>query len=265
MAKKPVMKRITEFFEGDREPGETAPADDSHIKVGDIEPIVGEMLDPAPVTKPVDDEETYQVEIAGIVREVDKATYDLVMEERATRVDPEPAPEPLPEPEPEPEFDEVEFYTDPGLALKKVKEEAIQEATDKLSRQHAVDKAQNDFWAAFYKENPALADEEMLVKITLAKNMKDLRNLSDGKTGRDKLAELVEGEILRITNKQRGHKPPDDTTRLEGETSPATEPTPVSSDAESTSQGRPPSVGDALKQRKLKRDRARRGEQTQLS
>lgn len=268
MAKKSVIKRVTEFLEGDREPGEEAPKDDSHIKMGEPEPIVGEMSDPEPEPEPSGDEgeEEYEVEIAGTRRKVDKKTYDLVMEERATREYLEPAPTPESEPEPEGEdFDPVEFFGDPETALKKIKDEAVAEATTRVSRKYAVDKAQEDFWSAFYRENPALADDEMLVKMVLAQNMKQLRNLSDGKEGRDKLAELVEAQILRYANKQRGHKSPDASANLEGGPAPS-EPTMESSDAEASNVSpiRPPSVGDEIKARRLKRQRAQRGE-TQLS
>ena len=271
MVKTPkIIKKITEYLEGDREPGESAPADDSHITMGDVEPIVGEMPDPKLEPQGDDEEQEFEVEIAGTVRKVDQKTYNLVMEERASRAADEPAPELEPEPEPEPEpesFDATEFYSDPAAALKQVKDQAVTEATKQVSRRYAADKAQESFWGAFYKENPKLADEEMLVKMVMASNIKDLRNLSDGKAGRDKLAGLVEGEILRLANKQRGHQPPpNNTSRLEGGPAPNT-PTTESSDNEASQNNpaRPPSVGDALKDRKLKRQRAQRGEPTQLS
>jgi hypothetical protein len=259
--KKGIVTRVTEYLAGDREPGETAPPDDSHVKgshgnlpIENPEPELN--LDDGSNPEPM-----YRVEIAGIEREVNQATYDAVMAERASQA----AAAPALEPEPESEQDISEFYEDPEGALRKMKAEAVQEATTQIRRNYAADQAQQEFWAAFYKENPLLEDEPMLVKMTLAQNMKNLRNL-DGKTGRDKLAGLVEEQILRISNKQRGrNKQPDATTNLEGGT--VTVPiTAEESDALAANAPahRPPSIGDALKGRKLNRDRARRGE-TQLS
>jgi len=267
MAKKGLIKRVTEYLEGDREPGEEAPADDSHIKTGNVEPIRGHGIpEDKPEPESEDQEEEYQVEIGGTMRKVNEETYNLVMEERANRPEPELVPAPEPAPEPEGEFDQIEFFGDPEPVLQKIKEDAVSEATQKISRQYAVDKAQNEFWSAFYQENPKLSGEEMLVKLVMGQNIQQLRNLSDGKEGRDKLAELVEGEILRIANKQRSYRRPDGTSRLEGGSAP--EPTPASSDVDqvqSEAGPRPPSMGDALKSRKLKRQRAQRGESTQLS
>lgn len=271
MAKKGMIERITEtFMPGDREPGEVAPADDSHIAVPVVPPIVGEMDDPEPKPEPDQDkkEELLKVEIAGVIREVDKETYDLVMLERAAAEElPAPAPVPAITPK-EPEFDEVEFFSNPGEALKKIKEEAIAEASQNIQKRYSADKAQESFWGSFYQENPKLQGEEMLVKLTLASNMKELKNISDGKTGRDALAEKVEIEMLRIANKQRGHKTPDDSTRLEGGSATTTVTTESSDQIvnDAPSNQRPPSIGDEIKARKLRRDRARRGEtSTQLS
>lgn len=274
MAKKGgIIERITEtFMPGDREPGETAPADDSHVKTVPVAPIQGEMDDPDPKPEPGEgEEEEFEVEIAGTVRKVDKETYELVMLERGAAEELErevaPAPTPVVKPDEKPAFDEVAFYQDPGAMLEQIKEDAVTEATQAIGQKYAADKRQDNFWSKFYEENPKLQGEEMLVKMTLATNMQDLRKLSDGKAGRDALAEKVEGEMLRIASKQRGHKKPDDSTRLEGGSA-ITPPTPESSDADATLQPgqRPPSMGDELKARKIRRDRARRGEpSTQLS
>lgn len=263
MAVKEIIERITEKFQpGDREPGEDAPVDDSHVKgpsvtVNDQGEFEGD------IDQVANDESTYRVEIAGMEREVDQATYDMVMADRAARQETETIP--AAEAEPAPDFDVEGFYGDPEAYLRATKDAAVAEATNSINMKYAADKAQNDFWNNFYDENPDFKDEEMLVKMTLAKNMNDLRNLSDGKGGRDALANLVSKEVLRITNKQKGRKKPDDSTRLEGG---STAPTPEGSDRESITDAtpvhRPPSIGDAIKQRKISRDRARRGE-TQLS
>lgn len=266
--KKGIVKRVTEYLAGDREPGETAPADDSHIKGSHGDNLPMENSEPEPELElegGSDSDPMYNIEIAGVQREVNQDTYDAVMAERVATPAVAPAPEPEPYPEPEPEQDISSFYEDPQGALDKMKAEAVHEATTQIRRNHAADKAQQDFWTAFYKENPLLEDEPMLVKMTLAQNMNSLRNL-DGQSGRNKLAELVEGEILRISNKQRGRKKqPDATTQLEGGT--ITVPiTAEGSDefASGTPAHRPPSIGDAIKKRKLNRERARRGD-TQLS
>jgi hypothetical protein len=261
MARKGIIERVTEtFLPGDKEPGEQAPADDSHI---------GSEAAPLADDDTNDDEnenepQTYRVEIAGTEREVDQATYDMVMADRAANkvvADPEQ------EAAPESEFDVADFYGDPEAYLRATKDAAVKEARASIRQEDAATSAQQDFWNSFYDENPDFKGDEMLVKMTLAKNMKDLRSLSDGKGGRDALANLVSKEVLRITNKQKkGQKQPDDTTQLEGGS--VSVPTAESSDAEATSDAtpahRPPSIGDAIKQRKLNRDRARRGE-TQLS
>ena len=260
--KKGIMKKVTEYFEGDREPGEIAPVDDSHVKG----PSAVRVLDDAgsditPEQEPeTQGEETYQVEIAGVVREVNRETYDAVMAERATA---QASYQPEPEVEQLEEFDVTEFYSDPAAALTKVKEEAKDELKAELKREAATERGQREFLEAFYQENPSLRDEKLLVQLILAKNMKSIQHL-DTTTGRGRLAELVEKEILRIANKPRGKpKGTNSTTSLEGG---STMPTSESSDAEATSAPlrRPPSIGDALLQRKLDRQKIGRGE-TQLS
>ena len=83
--KKGIMKKVTEYFEGDREPGEIAPVDDSHVKGTSAVRVLDDAgSDITPEQEPeTQGEETYQVEIAGVVREVNRETYDAVMAERA--------------------------------------------------------------------------------------------------------------------------------------------------------------------------------------
>ena len=260
--KKGIMKKVTEYFEGDREPGETAPVDDSHVKgPSAIRVLDDDGSDITPEQEPeTKGEETYQVEIAGVMREVNRETHDAVMAERAAL---QAAHHQEPEVEQPEEFDVSEFYSDPEAALTKVKEEAKYEVKTELKREEATERAQREFWDAFYQENPSLRDEKLLVQVILAKNMRSIQHL-DTTTGRGRLAELVEEEILRIANKPRGKpKGTNSTTSLEGGN---TMPTPEGSDAEATSapSRRPPSIGDALLQRKLDRQKTGRGE-TQLS
>ena len=191
------------------------------------------------------------------------------MADRAAQVgDPEPEPEPPAEVTEEEKTAEVaEFYSDPLRMLRKFKDEAVKDATTISGQAYAADKAQNDFWTSFYGENPPLREEQMLVKMVLAQNAKSLRGL-EKKVGRDKLAELVETEILRISNKHIGRKKePDETSTLEGGNviAPITTEESDSLTTKAPSQ-RPPSMGDALKERRLRRQRAKRGEsQTELS
>lgn len=271
--KKGLIERVTEtFMPGDREPGEEAPTDDSHVK-GTSASIQGHMADPeseivnfnrpAPEPEEKTEDELFDVEIAGTTRRVDQTTYDLVMAERASNI-PDPDPDPIYE-EPSSNFNAEDFYTDPEAALKAVEDRAVERAQNQQQANYAASKAQNDFWSAFYEENPKLSGEDRLVKMMLAENMPKLQSLS-GKNGRDKLAEYAESEILRISNKHRGRpKAGNATTKLEGSSSSAL--TTADSDTQvldAPPAERPPSIGDAIKQRKLNRDRARRGE-TQLS
>jgi hypothetical protein len=259
-----LLKKVTEYLTGDREPGETAPKDDSHIKGLEVKPIVGDDGEPEPKIESEEEPETFAVEIAGVMRDVDKETYDMVMLERAENRAAQLAPRLEPEPEPEDGFDAEAFYTDPAAVLAEVKNQAVREATSLMGAKHAADKSQNDFWNAFYKENPKLVGEETTIKIILAENMTKLRSLSNDKTGRDQLAGLTEEYMLRIANKQRGRKKADDSTRLlDGNVTITTEDS--DEQAQTNPDVRPPSIGDALKERKLKRDRAKRGESTQLS
>lgn len=261
---KGIVKRVTEFLEGDREPGENAPADDSHVK-GPKASFEGNMddqeLEQAPI---VDAEQEYQLEIAGTLRKVDQATYDMVMADRAQHRSVQ-APAPAPVPEPEPIFDPTDFYNDPEAALRAVENRAVERATKITQSTHSADKAQNDFWNAFYGENKKLVGEERLVKMMLAENMESLQNLK-GKSGRDELAKFAETEILRISNKHRGKAQPNQTSRLEGGnvTGLTTQESDRSATNDALPAARPPSIGDAIKERKLQRDRAKRGE-TQLS
>ena len=272
--KKGIIKRVTEYIQGDREPGEVAPADDGHIKGAPHQYLPPD--DGGAVAEPPSDgkdksgeEQEYQIEIAGVERKVDQKTYDLVMADRAAQVgEPEPEPETPAEPTEEEKTAEVtDFYSDPMGMLRKFKDEAVRDATTISGQAYAADKAQNDFWTSFYGENPLLREEQMLVKMVLAQNAKSLRGL-EKRAGRDKLAELVETEILRISNKHIGRKKePDETSTLEGGNVTAPVTTEESDNlADKTPLQRPPSIGDTLKARRLKRERAKRGEaQTELS
>lgn len=258
MAKKPANKTPDGVvLEGDREPGEATPLDDSHVM--EQVPDIGDGDAPDDAPKPTDPPPTepkmYNVSIGGQTMMVAEDVYDAIMAERA-EVAASRNPDPTPPPRVEEEGDDYTdlLFSDPNALVEKITERVTAEVSSKLGNAYRADQAQKDFWSSFYTENKDLREEDGIVKMVLAKNWDMLKSLP-GKRGRDKLAELTEAEILRIVNK-RGAPPPGRHVPLEGDSPSAPGRAPVASAAEPT--GKVLTLGDALRERRKARDRANR-------
>lgn len=252
-----MAKEPTKIEEGDRDLDEPLPPiDDSHIQGGHGNPT------PPPDLSRSDDEPTMvSVVVGGVAMDLpeDQAALVQAEQEAARQViqglqvvepssddrlnDDDPTAADL-------------LFTDPAAAIAKI----TKEVTDTVRGEYRQDQASKDFWGDFYRENNDLREEDHIVRAVLDRDMDTLKNLT-GKGGRDKLAELTKGEILRITEKhQKGKKKKaDDTTTLEGGGADDAPTSPDNPPKEPS--GRLPTLGDAIKERRLNRARAARGGQ----
>lgn len=250
--------------EGTREPGEVIPPDDSHIAamalkaIQDaaaglaVDPAAGTGTDPAAVSA-----EMVDVEIDGTTFKMTKEGAEAYSKQQAVHVDNLAAAQNAGEAENTGEAASTEeatnyqtlFYTDPDEAVRRIKDEV----TTELRNEYVQDKALDIFWGDFYRENPELREEDTFVRMVLGSRMDELKDLK-GKTGRDGLAKVVQGELLRIQNKAKGGAGKRTETRdLEGALPGAEKP---SEPADTTTPSRVASLGDAIKDRNLARRKA---------
>lgn len=241
-----------EIEEGTREDDEApAPADDSHISP--------EGVVESPASAPADgdrdrDDDLVEVVIAGQTIKIDSTAALLLDTERTQLAQQQQAPVEAPVADDRASDEEGYaelLFSDPNAAIKKLKAEMRQE----IAADYNADQSRRDFWDDFYRENTDLRDEDHLVQATLSKHISALENMR-GKAGRDKLAELTKKDILNLTKKYNKSAVKNDTVTLEGADGGQevfSEPT---ADKEPT---RLPSLGDVIKQRRLSRAKASRG------
>jgi len=250
--------------EGDRSHDEPLPpADDSHINPdGSMAPA------PDPADRSQDEPQLVAVNVGGQTLELPADQAALIQADQAASQDRYDALQVATPPEPSDRSQddmvplEDLLFTDPKAALAQL----TQQITQTVRGEYQQDQASKQFWNDFYIENPDLREEDHLVQAVLNRELGTLENMR-GKTGRDKLAELTKGDILRITEKhQKGRKKKvDQTTQLEGTSQGggAAPPDPDNLSQEATP-GRLPTLGDAIKQRKLNRAKANRVGQPNL-
>jgi hypothetical protein len=113
-----------------------------------------------------------------------------------------------------------------------------------------------EFWRDFYTENPELRQDDVLVNATLGKNWDQLANIPAAKA-REQLAELTQKQLLSIAQRHGAKPGKNDTATLEGGDNPDNSPTPEPT-ADPEGDKLPKSLGEALKERKLKRAQAAR-------
>ena len=260
-----MAKKTTIIEEGDRAHDEPAPpVDDSHIdREGNFEP--GASGTPDSTGREGDEPKLVTVSVGGTTIEVSSEQAALIQAEQAASQDAIQQAQTLGEPAPR-EQDEVVpieelLFTDPKAAL----EQLTAQITNTVRGEYQQDQSSKKFWDDFYIENPDLREEDHLVKAVLDRELGTLENMR-GKVGRDKLAELTKGDILRITEKhQKGRKKKvDQTTQLEGTSTDGAPPPSPDNPPQEADSSRLPTLGDAIKQRKLNRARAGRADQPNL-
>lgn len=246
--------------EGDREEGETAPADDSHVAelaMKAIREAAAGLANQGEKESTDSQTEMVDVEIDGTKFSMTKEGAEAYSKQQAVYADNlatagqgDTESEGEPETEDKTDFQTL-FYTDPDLAVEKIEERI----TAKLRGEYIQDKALEIFWQDFYRENPELKEEDTFVRMVLGNKMGELGSLK-GKTGRDGLATAVQSELLRIQNKGKGgKKQSSETETLEGATSGTT--TPQGEDTEKAAPpGKVASIGDAIKERNVARRKA---------
>lgn len=263
MAKKPTEQSQ----EGDRSADEALPpADDSHIAPGDTQII--DASAPADQGGTGDDssrdkDDLVEVVIAGQTVKLAPETAALIEAEQtaasAAATQSQLASEPIASGDGDrsDDADAELMFSDPAQWKKNLVEGIRKEVT----ADYSADQQRKGFWDDFYRENDDLRGEDYLVQATLNRHFSVLENMK-GRPGRDRLAELTKKDILALTKKY--NKPPEnnDTTNLEGAAGGEEAPDVPTPKKEPT---RLPSLGDAIKQRRLNRAKAARGGNTQAA
>ncbi len=238
--------------EGDREPGEIVPIDDSHI-TGSQD---------SPTEEPVTPEPDPTAELVSV--NINGQSFE-VTPEVALAIQTQQAPTPAPAPTPaspigsgEAEDFETLIFSNPKAAKELIKKEVFAE----VSEAYANDQQTRDFWTQFYVENPDLQEHDWIVRSILERDMNRFQNLK-GKTGRDAVADTVKKDILSLSNKsQKTSNTRKVDTTLEGSSS-IDSPTPELEDSE-LAHTRPNAntfgLGNELRERAKRRRRSRSGE-----
>ena len=265
MAKKPKAKLETESEEGIRESGEpNPPADDSHLMAVSQEPIgPAEESIPEP-DNTVDNAapQTVPVTIGGVQYEMfpeAAAAYQAETTERnrayqdVVGVQRQQSEEVNKNETPEIDYNDL-LFTDPNEALRIHGEQVAKQVVQHMESSYSQDQVVKEFWSDFYGEHPDLKEEDGLVRMVMSKHWSTLQHMK-GKDARDKLAEHTQSEILRLMNKNKsaGKGEPNLSTSLEGDT-PSAGASGSSIPVQQESQI-PPTLGEAIKQRRLMRHR----------
>ena len=265
MAKKRKAKPEAEPEEGIREDGEASPpVDDSHLMA-----VSQETIGPAEESIPEPDNavdnaapQTVPVTIGGVQYEMfpeaaaayqaetverNRAYQDVVGVQRQQ-------PEEVNKNEaPEVDYNDL-LFTDPNEALRIHGEQVAKQVVQRMESTYSQDQTIKEFWSDFYGEHPDLKEEDGLVRMVMNKHWSTLQHMK-GKDARDKLAEHTQTEILRLMNKNKsaGKGETNLSTSLEGDT-PSSGASVSSISAKQESQI-PPTLGEAIKQRRLMRHR----------
>jgi len=271
--KRKVKETVTEFEEGDREPGEGGPPmDDSHLAaqsqviLGDEVPD-DDPIEPTSDSRPTDQElvemtvgsetvkvspEAAQVYNDEITRLTNLATTNVELEPDV--VSEETSGEDL----------ATEILMDPAKVLADFGDKLEKKIKGDLSTAYTIEEKRRLFWEDFYGENPDLKNFDNIVHMVLSANMGVLEGMV-GKSGRDRLSTLTKEEILRVSSAQRGLslRKRSGSTSLEGGTGGGQE-APAKNDnteEEAPSNIRHLTLGNAIKARRLKRHSTQRQEQ----
>tara|TARA_Y100000034_G_scaffold136847_1_gene216351 strand:+ start:962 stop:1783 length:822 start_codon:yes stop_codon:yes gene_type:complete len=251
--------------EGIREDGEpNPPVDDSHISAVSQETIgpVEESIPESDNTVGNADPQTIPVTISGVQYEMfpeAAAAYhnDIKERDRAYRdvvgAQTQPTEEVNKQETQEVDYNEL-LFTDPNEALRIHGENVAQKVYQQVEATYNQDQLTRDFWADFYADNPDLKEEDGLVKMVMSKHWSTLHSMK-AQEAKNKLAEYTQSEILRLMNKNKsaGKGETNLSTSLEGDT-PSSGASVSTIPAQQGSQI-PPTLGEAIKQRRLMRHR----------
>ena len=251
--------------EGVREDGEPSPpVDDSHISAVSQETIgpVEESIPESDNTVGNADPQTIPVTISGVQYEMfpeAAAAYhnDIKERDRAYRdvvgAQTQPTEEVNKQETQEVDYNEL-LFTDPNEALRIHGENVAQKVYQQVEATYNQDQLTRDFWADFYADNPDLKEEDGLVKMVMSKHWSTLHSMQ-AQEAKNKLAEYTQSEILRLMNKNKsaGKGETNLSTSLEGDT-PSSGASVSTIPAQQGSQI-PPTLGEAIKQRRLMRHR----------
>lgn len=140
---------------------------------------------------------------------------------------------------------DVEMFTDPSTAARKIVDTAVAEAVTKLTTAYTADRNQAAFWTEFYSKHPELKDHDFYVQAVLNREYESLKT-SKVPDVINKLAETVKGDILKL---QRGGKGKGDGEEIEGGTESGQRGSNTGSERSLTGKDKPVSLTDVLKQR----------------
>lgn len=90
------------------------------------------------------------------------------------------------------------MFANPKEAVKKIKEQAVNEAKRDLRREYSNDQSTNKFWTDFYNANADLKEDHDLVETLLEKHMAEIGDLPVAKA-MEKLADLTRKRIMRYS------------------------------------------------------------------
>jgi len=236
MTKNNEEEENKEYQEGDREPGEVGPTDDSHISP-ELNVTMGENSDD--VTNQEGPEsgqpEMVKVTIGGVEYNMPKEAADAYSVEqdaaanRMSQANDEHRdslenvlnnnPATTDTSESSDLYKEAGelMFTDPEAAMKMLHNNVRQEVTQELTHDYNQDKAVTAYWTSFYNEHPDLPEEDALVRNIMSANWSAIKDLK-GEQGRNIVADLTMKEMLRIGNKMNNNNNDNNTTSLEGNT-----------------------------------------------
>lgn len=124
-----------------------------------------------------------------------------------------------------------------------------------VAAQNQQTNAQKEFWTAFYEKNPDLKDADVLVKATMQSEYANLRPLTVEKAI-EKLADSVQGQLLKITKGTKGTKKPNP---VEGGNNKGGRRSNDSTTDGDAPESKPGGISSVLKQRAEARRKARTG------
>lgn len=270
MAKRKTQTTTEDLQEGDRLPGEAVPEDDSHLQnqladainatigEGDQDDEEGSQSDEGPGDDGEEGPELVKIMLGGQVIEVAPEVAEAYERERASYQQPPPDDEADEGPDDTQSGLGDLLYTDPEGAVRQITETVRSQVSKELREEYIAERAREIFWQDFYRMNPDLQEDDAIVQAVLNKNLGSIRNLS-GDAGRTVLADMTRKEIMKVAKRHGGtSRKRDDSDTLEGSGN-RRQQRPRRTTPEETNV-RPLTMGDALRERRLRRMRQPEGQ-----
>lgn len=154
----------------------------------------------APPAKRAPEQPTDPLEALRAELEAQRA--ELAAMRAQTKPAPAPAKKTEPEPEPEPDWEDL-LYKNPKEFVKQHGQRVREEVTRELRGEYQAVRGEEAFWNRFYVEHKDLAEDDDLVRATLARHQADLGDLPV-EIAAKRLADLTRERILRYAG---GGKP----------------------------------------------------------